>query len=46
MDHRVDGNDAIKEKGEKCIKYQSSNKDTEKVGKTGISDFMVTVAPR
>lgn len=46
MDRRADGNHANKEKGEKCIKYQNSSKNAEKPGKTGISDFMVTMAPR
>lgn len=45
MDHRADENHANKEKGEKPIKHQNSNKDTEKLGMTGISGFMVTMAP-
>lgn len=46
MDRRAHGNCANKANGEKFIKYQNSNKDTEKLGKTEISDLTVTMASR
>lgn len=43
MNHRVDEIHANEEKEEEPIKYPKNNKDTEKLGKTGFSGFMVTM---
>ena len=43
MNYRVDEIHANEEKEEEPIKYPNNNKDTEKLGKTGFSGFMVTM---